>query len=118
VSLPALAQDLGTTPAIVRAQFDAEEVSHLAIEVGDVGLRATDDADRHVAPRRQRSGQDAQGGGLAAAGRAGDEGEAAVASELLHPPAERFQARGDVQCPLPPAPRPLDRAPGSASSKA
>ena len=60
-------------------------------------LRPTDHADRHVALRRQRSGQNAQGGGLAAAGHAGDQGEAAVAGELLNAPAERLQARGDVQ---------------------
>ena len=54
VGLPALAQDLGAAPAVVRAQLDAEEVAHLAVEVGDVGLRATDHADRHVALRRQR----------------------------------------------------------------
>ena len=81
----------------MRAQFDAEEFAHLAIEVGDVGLRPADHADRHVALRRQRCGQDAQGGGFAAAGRAGDQGEATFAGELLHPPAEQFQARGDVQ---------------------
>jgi hypothetical protein len=39
----------------------------------------------------------AQGGRLTAAGHAGDQGEAAVAGELLDPPAERFQTRGDVQ---------------------
>ena len=53
VRLPALAQDLGTAVAVMRAQFDAEEFAHLAIEVGDVGLRPTDHADRHVALCRQ-----------------------------------------------------------------
>ena len=37
VSVPALAQDLGAAVAVVRAQFDAEQFAHLAIEVGDVG---------------------------------------------------------------------------------
>ena len=37
----------------LRAQFDAEEFAHLAIEVGDVGLWPADDADRHVALCRQ-----------------------------------------------------------------
>ena len=53
VCLPALAQDLGTAVAVMRAQFDAEEFAHLAIEVGDVGLRPADHADRHVALCRQ-----------------------------------------------------------------
>ena len=88
VSLPTLTQGLGPTPAIMRAQFDAEEFAHLAIEVGDVGLRSTDHADRHIALCYQRSREDAQGGGLAAAGHSGDQGEAAIAGELLHPPAE------------------------------
>jgi hypothetical protein len=45
VRLPSLAQDLGAGEAVVRAQFDTEEFAHLAIEIGDVGLRATDYAD-------------------------------------------------------------------------
>ena len=53
VGLPALAQDLGTAVAVMRAQLDAEKFAHLAIEVGDVGLRAADHADRHVALCRQ-----------------------------------------------------------------
>jgi hypothetical protein len=53
VRLPALAQGLGTAIAVMRAQFDTEEFAHLAIEVGDVGLRPTDHADRHVALCRQ-----------------------------------------------------------------
>jgi hypothetical protein len=98
VRLPALAQDLGAAPAVVRAQFDAEEFAHLAIEVGDVGLRPADHADRDVALCRQRwSARMRKTGGFAAAGRAGDEGEAAFGGQLLDAPAERFQARGDVQ---------------------
>ena len=94
VRLPALAQDLGAGEAVMRAQFDTEEFAHLAIEVGDVGLRPADHADGDVALVGQRCRQDAQGGGFAAAGRAGDEGEAAVAGELLHAPAERIPGAG------------------------
>ena len=97
VCLPALAQDFGAAPAIVRVQFHAEDVAHLAIEVGDVGLRATDDADLDVALRRQMSGQDAQGDGFAGAGRSRDEGEAALVGELRDPPAEGTQAGRDMQ---------------------
>jgi len=55
VRLPTVAQGLGATPAVMRAQLDAEELAHLAIEVGDIGLRPTDHADRHVALCCQRS---------------------------------------------------------------
>ena len=55
VRLPTVAQGLGATPAVMRAQLDAEEFAHLAIEVGDIGLRPTDHADRHVALCCQRS---------------------------------------------------------------
>ena len=40
VGLPALAQDLGAGPAVVRGELDAEQVAHLAVEVGEAGLRA------------------------------------------------------------------------------
>ena len=95
--LPALAQDLGAAPAVVRMQLDAEELAHLPIEVGDVGLGAADHADLDVALRRQMFGQDAQGDRLAGAGSAGDEGEAALTGQLGDPPAEGMQACGDMQ---------------------
>ena len=95
--LPALAQDLGAAPAVVRVQLDAEEVAHLAVEVGDVGLGAADHADPDVALRGQMFGQDAQGDRLAAARSTGDEGKAALAGELADPPAEGMQACGDMQ---------------------
>ena len=92
VGLPALAQHLGAGPAVVRAQLDAEQVAHLAIEVGEAGLGPADDADLDVALLAEALGENAQGDGLAGAGRAGDEGEAAFADELLDAPAERLDA--------------------------
>jgi hypothetical protein len=59
---------LAAAPAVVRAQLDAEELAHLAVEVGDVGLGAADHADLDVALRRQMFGQDTQGDRLAGAG--------------------------------------------------
>jgi len=94
---PALAQDLGAGPAIVGRQLDPEQIAHLAIEVGEARLRPADDADLHVAPRLQPVGENAQGDGLAGAGRAGDHGEAAFADELLGAPAEGLDAAADVQ---------------------
>ena len=93
MGLPALAQHLGAGPAVVRGELDAEQVAHLAIEVGEAGLRPADDADLDVALVAEALGEDAQRDGLAGAGRAGDEGEAALADELLDAPAERLDAR-------------------------
>ena len=89
---PGVAQRFGAGPAIVRAQGDAEEVPELAIEVGDAGLRAREDADHDIAQGREARGEQAQGDGFAGAGVAEDDGEAALAREVLDAPAEA--ARG------------------------
>ena len=65
------------------SQFDAEQIAHLAIEVGEAGLGAGDDADLDVALRAEALGENAQRDGLAGAGGAGDEGEAASLVPLL-----------------------------------
>jgi hypothetical protein len=62
-------------------KLDAEQIAHLAIEVGDARLRPADDADLHIPLGLQPVCENAQGDGLAGAGRAGDEGEAALADE-------------------------------------
>ena len=49
VALPALAQQLCAAPSVVRMQHDAEQLAHLAVEVGEPGLRTTQDADVHIA---------------------------------------------------------------------
>jgi len=96
-ALPAVAQHLGAGPAVVGRKLDAEQIAHLAIEVGEARLRPADDADLDVALGLQPVGEDAQGDGLAGSGRAGDEGEAAFADELLGAPAEGLGAAADVQ---------------------
>ena len=95
--LPALAQDLGAAPAVVGAQLDAEEVAHLAVEVGDVGLRPADHADHDVAFGRQLLGQDAQTGGLAGSRFACDDGKSAFGDQMADAAAEGVDARGDMQ---------------------
>ena len=104
VGLPAVAQDLGAAPAVVRVELDAEEVAHLAVEVGEAGLRAGEDADLDVAQGGEPLGEDAQRDRLAGARVAGDEGEAALAGELLDAPAEGLD-RGVRRA----APRPARR---------
>jgi hypothetical protein len=78
-------------------EHDAEQVSHLTVKVPESRLRTADDADLDVALRCESLGEDAQRDRLAGAGSAGDEREAALASELLDPPAERLDARRDAQ---------------------
>ena len=89
VGLPALAQHLGAGPAVVGTQFDAEQVAHLAIEIGEIGLGPAAHADLDVTLLGEPLGENPQGDRLAGAGRAGDEGEAAFADQLLDAPAER-----------------------------
>jgi len=81
----------------VRTQLDAEEVAHLTIEVGDVGLRPADRADLDIAFVRQLIGQNAQTGGLAGSRFAGDDGKAAFGDEMADAAAEGVDARGDMQ---------------------
>ena len=97
VGLPALAQHLGAGPAVVRAELDAEQVAHLAIEVGEIGLGPAAQADLDVALRREPLGENAQGDRLACAGSPSDEGEAAFADQLLDAPAERLDARRGME---------------------
>ena len=78
-------------------KLDAEQIAHLAIEVGEARLRPADDADLDVALGFEAIGEDAQGDGLAGAWRSGDEGEAALADELLGAPAEGLGSAADVQ---------------------
>ena len=99
--LPAIAQHLGAGPPVVRGELDAEQIAHLAIEVGEAGLGPAEDADLDVALSAEPLGENAQGDRLAGAGRAGDEGEAALADELLDAPAERLDASADVAAPRP-----------------
>ena len=97
VGLPALAQHLGAGPAVVGAEFDAEQVAHLAIEVGKIGLGPAAQADLDVTLLREPLGENAQGDRLACAGSPGDEGEAAFANQLLDAPAEQLDARRGME---------------------
>src|SRR5262249_48988422 len=101
VGLPALPQHGGAGPAIMRMQADPEEFAHLAVEVGDVGLRTADHTDPDIALRGKVVGEQAHGGGFAAPGHAGEQGKSALFGLLRNAPAERSDGRGGVQ--------PLDR---------
>ena len=92
-----LAQRLGPTPAVVRVQLHAEELAQFAIEVVQAGLRPTEHAELDIAQSRQPLGEYAQRHRLAQPREPGDQGEAALAHELLDAPAERIQARPDVE---------------------
>ena len=90
-------EHLGAGPAVVGSELDTEQITHLAIEVGEAGLRPADDADLDIALGFEAIGEDAQGDGLACPWRSGDEGEAALADELLGTPAEGLGSAADVQ---------------------
>ena len=81
----------------MRAQLDAEQLTHLAIEVGEIGLGPAAHADLDVTLFGESLSEHAQGNRLAGTGSAGDEREAAFASELPDPPAERLDARRDME---------------------
>jgi hypothetical protein len=68
-------QLLGALETASRERINAEQIAHLAIEVGEAGLWARDDADLDVALRAEALGENAQRDGLAGAGGAGDESE-------------------------------------------
>ena len=80
---PALAQGLEAGPAALRAQDDAEEVAELLVEVGQMALGMREGADGEIGQPAEPVGEEAEGDGLAGAGLAGDEGEAAFADEAL-----------------------------------
>src|SRR5947209_1427320 len=52
VGEPGFAEDLETAPAVVGREDDAEELSHLAVEVAEPALRPGEDADGDVGQRR------------------------------------------------------------------
>jgi hypothetical protein len=58
------------------AQLDAEQVTHLAIEVGEIGLGPAAHTDFDVSLRAEPVSEDAQDDLLAGAGSAGDERKA------------------------------------------
>jgi hypothetical protein len=72
----------------VRSESEAEELTHLAVEVAETALRPGEDAGGDVGQRGQVMGEGAQGDGLAGAGVAGDQGKAALAHQAFEAPAE------------------------------
>src|SRR5271169_193102 len=95
--LPALTEDPGSGPSVVRLQFDAEELAHLAIEVGDIGLWPADHADLDVALAGQMIGEDAQGSRFAGAGLSRHQSKAAFGSQMADASPERVDARANMQ---------------------
>jgi hypothetical protein len=81
----------------VGAQGDTEELAELAVEVRDRALGPGQHPDLDVAQIGQVAGQDPQRHGLAGAGIASDQGEAALAHLVLYPPAEVLESRKPPQ---------------------
>jgi hypothetical protein len=98
VGVPALAQRLEAAPSVVGLERDAEEVAHLAVEVGDVALGVGQRAHGHVAQLCEPLGQQPQRHALARPGLAADQRKAAFAHQaLLDAPAEALDPGGGAQ---------------------
>ena len=97
LSAPGFAEGLEAGPAVVRGERDAEEVAELAVEVGQGALGPGEHADGDVGELVEGVGELAQGDGLAGAGIAGDQGEAAVSHQPLEAPAEGVEVGGSPQ---------------------
>ena len=94
---PFFPQRFGAVPAVVGRERHAKQVAQFAIEVGQVGLGPGQDADAQIAQVAQVLGQDAQGGALAGARLADDQGKAAFADLLFDAPAEALGRRREPQ---------------------
>ena len=80
---PASAQGLESSPAIVRGEWDREEVAELAVEVHGAALGMLDGADDDVGQRAKALGEQAQGDALSGAWISSEHGEAAVGDAEL-----------------------------------
>lgn len=88
VSLPAIPQQPGADPAVVRRELDIEQVAQFAIEVRNAGLWSGQNADREIPLGGQLLDQQAQTDRLPQPRFSRDQSEASLAHRVLHPPAE------------------------------
>ena len=95
---PGFAEALESGPPVVGCEGDAEEMSELAVEVGQLALGPGEDADDDVGGLVEVVRQLPQGGGLAGARLAGDQRESALTHEAVGAPAEVDQIRGLPEC--------------------
>ena len=95
---PTFPQGLEATPAVVRPQFDAEQIPHLPVEVGQVATGMDDGAYGKVTQLPQSFRQHPQHHTLAGAGVTGDQGKAPFTDQsLFDTPAEAFYLRCGMQ---------------------
>ena len=94
VGTPALAQHLEAVPAIVVDQRDAEQLAHLAVEVGEARGGVGERCDAQPLGALGAFGEQAKRDTLSGAGLAGDEGEAAGAHQMVLDPAAEALHRG------------------------
>jgi hypothetical protein len=97
VVVPASAQGLEATPAVVRLERDAEEVTELAIEIAGARLRVLDRADDDVPHRREATREEAERDALARAGITGDEDVAAIRDPEFDATEEGVDTGGGVE---------------------
>src|SRR5256885_2195029 len=95
---PAGTQRLEATPSIADADGDAEEISELTIEVGEVTLRMMDDADRQICQAREPLGEHSHDDTLSGSWVSMNEREPPFTQmRLLDAPAEVLDLSRDVQ---------------------
>ena len=88
---PTFPQGLEATPAVVRPELDAEQISHLAVEVGQVSTGMGDGTYGQITQLPQPFSQHPQHNTLARAGVTGDQGKATFTDQsLFDAPAEAF----------------------------
>jgi hypothetical protein len=92
------AQRLEAHPAVVRAQLHGEQITELAVEVGEVGARVRECGDGQIRHGGEALGDQAQRHALARTDVAADQREAAFAHErVLDTPGEVLHRRREAQ---------------------
>jgi hypothetical protein len=82
MSLPAFAKRLGSGPTVMGSKGNGEDIAHLAVEVGEMGLRSGEDAHNELGLKREALGEKAKDDAFAGTGLSGDKGEAAFSAEV------------------------------------
>jgi hypothetical protein len=82
----------------VGAERHTKQIPKLAVKIADSSLRTSEHTNLGIALRREPLGENAQRNRLAYADVPSHQSEAAFASKLFDAPAERFDARRDIEC--------------------
>jgi hypothetical protein len=81
MGLPAVAKQLGSGPSIVGSKGNGEDIAHLAVKVGEVGLRPGEDAHDELGLKGETLGEKTKNDTLSRSRLTGDKGKAALSAE-------------------------------------